>query len=108
MVAKQSTTSNAYFHLKQVSGNNYYFSYLKFALSACITTAGDKCKFPFKYSNGITYTKCTKTDMSGDKSWCSTETDKFGNHIKGKFGYCIDEVCKGINYIKMVPSYLYV
>merc|ERR1711892_1381870 len=62
--------------------------------TTCITTAGDKCKFPFTYKNGKKYTGCTTDDMSGGKLWCSTETDKFGVHINGKFGYCIEEVCK--------------
>merc|ERR1711892_1225507 len=62
--------------------------------TTCITTAGDKCKFPFTYKNGKTYRGCTTDDMSGGKLWCSTETDKFGNHINGQFGYCIEEVCK--------------
>ena len=38
----------------------------------------------------MTYNKCTNADDSGDKLWCSTKVDQFGNHVQheGHWGNC--------------------
>jgi len=60
--------------------------------TACVTSNGDKCIFPFTYKD-VKYEACTLVD-GGSREWCSIGVDSSGNHIKGKFGYCIMEVCK--------------
>ena len=71
-------------------------------ISACVTSNGDKCVFPFIYK-GKKYEKCTLDD-GGDREWCSTQTDSSGNHISGKFGRCIMEVCTSKKHCKMNTS----
>merc|ERR1712142_147494 len=60
--------------------------------TACVDTKGNKCVFPFTYKD-VKYTECTDKD-GGGKKWCSLSTDENGMHQRGKFGYCIMEVCK--------------
>jgi len=49
------------------------------------------CIFPFKYK-GQHYNTCTLKDAenTNNKAWCSTQVDKFGNHVRGreKWGNC--------------------
>jgi hypothetical protein len=49
--------------------------------------AGKKCVFPFKYE-GVRYDECTTVETEGGSSWCSVETDKGGNTVKGQWGNC--------------------
>ena len=79
------------FHSKQVK--TCIFGRLLRSFSACVTTKGDKCVFPFTYKD-VKYEACTEVD-GGGKAWCSMSTDENGIHHKGKYGYCIMEVCKG-------------
>merc|ERR1712013_969566 len=73
---------------KTTSGKSCTFPFK----TACVTTKGDKCVFPFTYKD-VKYTECTDKD-GGGKPWCSLSTDADGNHMKGKYGYCIMEECK--------------
>merc|ERR1719259_192326 len=55
---------------------------------------GNTCKFPFTF-NGRTYHACAPWIWGGEgegKKWCSTKTDRFGNHINGEgnYGFCGD------------------
>ena len=67
--------------------------------SGCVTvsggTIGVKCVFPFKY-NGKEYQGCTVADVSDGKLWCSTNTDRNGNHIGGGgfWGHCPSRNCQ--------------
>merc|ERR1712008_465299 len=67
--------------------------------SGCVTvsggTIGVKCVFPFKY-NGKEYQGCTVADVSDGKLWCSTSTDRNGNHIGGGgfWGHCPSRNCQ--------------
>jgi len=63
---------------------------------ACLTEsgpdAGNSCKFPFRF-NGQTYNSCARFTWSGQnygKYWCSTMTDRNGNHVNGQgnYGFC--------------------
>jgi len=63
---------------------------------ACLTEsgpdAGNSCKFPFRF-NGQTYYSCARYTWSGQdygKYWCSTMTDRNGNHVNGQgnYGFC--------------------
>merc|ERR1711970_856255 len=63
---------------------------------ACVTESGPgrgkQCKFPFTYQ-GRTYNSCARWTWKGrhyGKYWCSTRTDRFGNHVSGgrHFGFC--------------------
>ena len=58
-------------------------------------TVGVKCVFPFKY-NGKEYQGCTVADVSDGKLWCSTSTDRNGNHIGGGgfWGHCPTRNCQ--------------
>jgi len=57
---------------------------------------GQKCVFPFT-NKGKRYEKCTTDDDPGGKSWCSTQTDSAGNHMKGNWGHCNSHpTCTGI------------
>ena len=57
--------------------------------SGCKTTNGLSCVFPFIYA-GVEYSQCTTVE-NGETPWCSTETDKDGNHIEtDKDGKYID------------------
>merc|ERR1712002_74428 len=52
--------------------------------------AGNACVFPFTH-NGVTYDDCASYEWRGPyygQNWCSTETDVYGNHVRGKFGIC--------------------
>jgi len=60
--------------------------------TACVTTRGDKCIFPFTYKD-VKHEECTDVD-GGGKKWCSLSVDASGNHNKGKYGWCVMEVCK--------------
>jgi len=73
---------------KTTSGKSCTFPFK----TACVTTKGDKCVFPFTYKD-VKYEECTEVD-GGGKPWCSMSTDENGIHQKGKYGYCIMEVCK--------------
>merc|ERR1712215_257022 len=57
---------------------------------ACLTEGGNNvgvpCVFPFRH-RGVTYNSCTYAG-GFDKPWCSTATDRYGNHILGNFGDC--------------------
>merc|ERR1712215_616675 len=57
---------------------------------ACLTEGGNivgaPCVFPFRH-RGVTYTSCTYAG-GFDKPWCSTATDRRGNHILGNYGDC--------------------
>ncbi len=46
------------------------------------------CVFPFSF-RGSTFNSCTNEggDVSGEL-WCSTKTDKFGNHVRGNWEIC--------------------
>eukprot|EP00088_Acartia_fossae_P000995 TRINITY_DN10368_c0_g1_i1.p1 TRINITY_DN10368_c0_g1~~TRINITY_DN10368_c0_g1_i1.p1 ORF type:complete len:197 (-),score=10.30 TRINITY_DN10368_c0_g1_i1:366-956(-) len=65
---------------------------------------GKKCQFPFKY-DGVTYYNCAKWNWKTEhygKHWCSTKTDRDGNHINGEgnlgfCGFCENTVC-GCDY----------
>merc|ERR1712008_72908 len=71
--------------------------------SGCVTwgggTIGVKCVFPFKY-NGKEYQGCTVADVSDGKLWCSTSTDRNGNHIGGGgfWGHCPSRNCQWSNW----------
>jgi len=73
---------------KTTSGKSCTFPFK----TACVDTKGNKCVFPFTYKD-VKYTECTDKD-GGGKKWCSLSTDENGMHQKGKYGYCIMEVCK--------------
>lgn len=47
------------------------------------------CQFPFRY-RGRRYTRCTTRDDPHGQAWCSTNTDRRGNHISGEgyYGFC--------------------
>merc|ERR550519_1558321 len=57
---------------------------------SCLTEGGNivgaPCVFPFRH-RGVTYNSCTYAG-GFDKPWCSTATDRRGNHILGNFGDC--------------------
>ena len=61
--------------------------------SQCKTNEGAspnlKCIFPFFY-NGKNQTTCTwdSSNLTNNKSWCSTLVDESGNHVGGKWGDC--------------------
>ena len=67
--------------------------------SGCVTvsggTIGVKCVFPFKYINKE-YQGCTVAGVSDGKLWCSTNTDRNGNHIGGGgfWGHCPSRNCQ--------------
>ena len=68
---------------------------LKAYISVCETDGGANpnrpCIFPFRFK-GKSYNTCTLKDAeyTNNKAWCSTQVDKFENHIsgQGKWGNC--------------------
>merc|ERR1719351_235751 len=64
---------------------------------------GLPCIFPFNYHGVKNITSCTKAD--DDQYWCATETDKGGNYIPDKFGYCTEncEIVTNDCYAKAGP-----
>jgi len=55
------------------------------------------CVFPFTY-NGETHWKCAKWVWGGENQgalWCSTKTDRNGNHVNGQgyYGFCDCSTC---------------
>ena len=56
---------------------------------------GKNCVFPFKLG-GAVYSECTLQSSYDGILWCSTLTDKSGNHVsgQGKWGHCAPE-CSG-------------
>merc|ERR1711922_97484 len=67
------------------------------AFYECTTVAGPKdaasCVFPFTY-NGVTHYECAYWPWGGRRQqgthWCSTKTDRNGNHVNGQgnYGFC--------------------
>lgn len=61
--------------------------------SILVTTSGTRrqrqCIFPFKY-NGACFTQCTVVGDEDGLRWCSTMTDRRGNHVPNQqeWGYC--------------------
>ncbi len=54
-----------------------------------------QCQFPFVYE-GTTITTCTSLGEESGKTWCSTKVDPdTREHVKGFWGYCIEELCGG-------------
>ena len=59
----------------------------------CFTVSGPNpgsaCVFPFRYKNKL-YTGCDTDPVDPTKTWCSTKTDKSGNHVTGQneYGHC--------------------
>ena len=80
------TCENAYNPYSFFHKKNFYY------VPVCKTNGGanpnTQCIFPFKYK-GKRYNTCTLKDAD-NVAWCSTQVDKFGNHIrgKGKWGNC--------------------
>ena len=64
-----------------------------FYITACTTVSGPntfaKCVFPFTYER-ITHWGCPVDPDDSSKRWCSTRTDRKGNHIIGQneYGHC--------------------
>ena len=59
-------------------------------LTACMTTVGKKCLFPFKYSNDTdtyTYTICSGLDVY--RPWCPTKLSENLEVIE--WGDCLDD-----------------
>ncbi|XP_059081531.1 peroxidase-like [Tigriopus californicus] len=54
---------------------------------------GKPCIFPFTYQ-GVTYKGCPIDPEDSSKRWCSTRTDRSGNHVtgQGEYGHC-DQSC---------------
>ena len=52
------------------------------------------CVFPFTFA-GRKHTTCTTID--GDSPWCATEVDASGAFVQGKYEYCTDSSCPGLN-----------
>merc|ERR1712214_116359 len=52
--------------------------------------AGAQCVFPFTYM-GVTYTGCPTAPFP--QPWCSTQTDRYGNHVNGHWGDCNPSTC---------------
>jgi len=72
---------------------------------SCRTTKDDRggenravldtpCVFPFEYKF-VNYTSCTDRNDPDGFLWCSTQVDKRGKHVRGKFGYC-SPGCPGV------------
>ncbi|CAL4063177.1 unnamed protein product, partial [Meganyctiphanes norvegica] len=57
--------------------------------SPVVAQAPSSCKFPFTYK-GVSYRSCTKDGDPDGRLWCSTRTDRNGNHVGGggHFTYC--------------------
>ena len=66
----------------------------------CRTTsgpsAGKACVFPFTWA-GRTYHSCTREGDHYGHLWCSTRTDRGGNHLsgQGEYGLCSKECADG-------------
>ena len=58
----------------------------------CVTVGGNvpnaQCVFPFVF-NGETYCECA--ELANGQPWCSTQTDEFGTHVTGTFGFCAEQ-----------------
>ena len=52
------------------------------------------CVFPFTFGRRK-HTTCTTID--GDSPWCATEVDSSGDMVAGKYEYCTDSSCPGLN-----------
>ena len=52
------------------------------------------CVFPFTFA-GRKHT--TRTTIDGDSPWCATEVDSSGAFVQGKYEYCTDSSCPGLN-----------
>ena len=65
--------------------------YVFFLISACMTTVGKKCLFPFKYSNDthpeLTYKICSSLDVY--RPWCPTLLNE--NLEVLEWGDCLDD-----------------
>ena len=62
--------------------------------SARTRTSCGNCVFPFTFG-GRKHTTCTTID--GDSPWCATEVDASGALVQGKYEYCTDSSCPGLN-----------
>ena len=62
-----------------------------FSISACMTTVGKKCLFPFKYKNDsnpdLTYQICSSLDVY--RPWCPTKLDESLWVLE--WGDCLDD-----------------
>jgi len=58
--------------------------------SLCLTLAGERCVFPFKY-NGKEYHKCTSDNSP--TPWCSTLVDNNGTTVTNRWGDCDTDTC---------------
>lgn len=57
----------------------------------CKTTSGDPCVFPFSFK-GWKYNGCV-SNKKYPTPWCSTKTNRLGEHIVGNFGNCTTHIC---------------
>jgi len=55
----------------------------------CTVGNGKRCQFPFRYREKV-FASCTREFDNDNKPWCSTKTDKQGNHVIGEdeWGHC--------------------
>jgi len=77
-------------------GRDYDDDYHPASPQGCVTVPGGrltgrKCVFPFTYRTTV-YHSCTEKDDM--RPWCSTGTDRRGQHIAENWGYCPED-CKG-------------
>ena len=56
-----------------------------------MTKDGKKCQFPFIYQ-GEKYEACPEDPEDSNETWCSTRTNRDGEHVGGggHYGFCGD------------------